>query len=101
MCLGKNLSTKSRDWSAWIDTIETIYAICLMIILPLGRDWSAWIDTIETQETLNWQIEKSKSGLICLNWYDWNMDSPLAKEISALSRDWSAWIDTIETWIHH
>ena len=39
----------SRDWSAWIDTIETyLRNISSNAFLLSGRDWSAWIDTIET-----------------------------------------------------
>ena len=88
-----------RDWSVWIDTIETTQHVALTAAFhePVGidlpelirlkqgyephiwgydascRDWSAWIDTIETR-----QLSESprhvvlESGLICLNWYDWN-----------------------------
>ena len=113
----------SRDWSAWIDTIETLPYIKKVktdkdvgIDLPelirlklfasnaektaplVSRDWSAWIDTIETFSapqscalplsqvgidlpelirlkhsfTSALVSSKPRSGLICLNWYDWN-----------------------------
>ena len=114
----------SRDWSAWIDTIETCkdgeggWSACLVGIdlpelirlkpwrsskkkdwLKLSRDWSAWIDTIETdfgdEETTK---AVTSSGLICLNWYDWNTWTFFLHTFPKLNRrDWSAWIDTIET----
>ena len=37
------------------------------------------------------------SGLICLNWYDWNRFQLFLVHLQCLRRDWSAWIDTIET----
>ena len=63
------------------------------------RDWSAWIDTIETMSfKVNLFIHILPSGLICLNWYDWNFDEMRVTELLVLQRrDWSAWIDTIET----
>ena len=114
---------QSRDWSAWIDTIETfsgetprlinpfssgliclnwydwnlfIKAMSVSEIVVVGidlpelirlkqyfsiinkthflprRDWSAWIDTIETSSCKESKVSYYKSGLICLNWYDWN-----------------------------
>ena len=43
-------------------------------VLIYCRDWSAWIDTIETSILLPFCNESKSigSGLICLNWYDWN-----------------------------
>ena len=87
-----------RDWSVWIDTIETTQHVALTAAFhePVGidlpelirlkqgyephiwgydascRDWSAWIDTIETSTTLPFNEEHPSSGLIYLNWYDWN-----------------------------
>ena len=38
------------------------------------------------------------SGLICLDWYDWNPQNLSPHVLSSTSgRDWSVWIDTIET----
>ena len=65
--------TISRDWSAWIDTIETILNQRMQYVLPTGRDWSAWIDTIETVALSSLAFSLYWSGLICLNWYDWNL----------------------------
>ena len=88
----------SPDWSAWIDTIETFQFVQWISLTYHRRDWSAWIDTIETSlfcllifPVISW------SGLICLNWYDWNASSSNAFSHSSSGRDWSAWIDTIET----
>ena len=88
--------SSSRDWSAWIDTIETLHEVLHheglvhvgidlpeLIRLKQGsqlppllcltcRDWSAWIDTIETLTTVSLVRLSVRSGLICLNWYDWN-----------------------------
>ena len=68
----KDCGKSSRDWSAWIDTIETsLLSFIFTKYLPVGidlpelirlkrnplrigkhhvnsRDWSVWIDTIET-----------------------------------------------------
>ena len=38
-----------------------------------------------------------QSGLICLDWYDWNILDLPQSFIILPSRDWSVWIDTIET----
>ena len=72
--LAKEISALSRDWSAWIDTIETLsFALSFSSDIPSGRDWSAWIDTIETSKIKMKNISTTiLSGLICLNWYDWN-----------------------------
>ena len=62
-----------RDWSAWIDTIETWHLLQVTVPILRRRDWSAWIDTIETSSSIVFTRYKSKrSGLICMNWYDWN-----------------------------
>ena len=42
-------NSTSRDWSAWIDTIETFHNKLSRFPLLHRRDWSAWIDTIETR----------------------------------------------------
>ena len=112
-----------RDWSAWIDTIETMLPRFANRDPDCRRDWSAWIDTIETlvsDDVFGWLI--SRSGLICMNWYDWNLYLALlgmkvssvvgidlhelirlkprfskTQLLNIFSRDWSAWIDTIET----
>ena len=128
------------DWNRAIGVDDLTIKSC--------RDWSAWIDTIETLRCGE-KLQKplSRSGLICLNWYDWNLrkasvcvlyagvgiDLPelirLKPDFSVprissrynvgidlpelirlklmvhhiirfqlkLGRDWSAWIDTIET----
>ena len=112
-----------RDWSAWIDTIETLFDCLSLPLTKTGRDWSAWIDTIETKaltvlypysslveidlhelirlKLLNrycvYWVEISMSGLICMNWYDWNAGFFHESFLRYTSRDWSAWIDTIET----
>ena len=71
----------SRDWSAWIDTIETWLLRVLPRFFRSGRDWSAWIAGLICLNWYDWNlteflslksIEVHKSGLICLNWYDWN-----------------------------
>ena len=112
-----------RDWSAWIDTIETHMCyrtlhhpslvgidlpelIRLKLYIPFnngsvfitGRDWSAWIDTIETSCI-------SVPYFVCTNGRDWSawIDTIETSSISGIvwkvnhCRDWSAWIDTIET----
>ena len=50
------------------------YVLVLMVFSTISRrDWSAWIDTIETSSEFNSSIISSTvSGLICMNWYDWN-----------------------------
>ena len=95
----KSRSVSSRDWSAWIDTIETYLPHRLHCLHHTGRDWSAWIDTIETCAVeKNSKSHYQWSGLICMNWYDWNfMRIPWIHFLCKLGRDWSAWIDTIET----
>ena len=63
----------SRDWSVWIDTIETILTPVLHRSPLYRRDWSVWIDTIETLRFSFWEpFTYHMSGLICLDWYDWN-----------------------------
>ena len=42
-------------------------------------------------------ISELTSGLICLNWYDWNWYVFHLVRWNDCCRDWSAWIDTIET----
>ena len=37
-----------RDWSVWIDTIETLLLCLEFDVHTPRRDWSVWIDTIET-----------------------------------------------------
>ena len=44
------IDSVGRDWSAWIDTIETSHYLKRMTKEYNSRDWSAWIDTIETAE---------------------------------------------------
>ena len=39
----------------------------------------------------------TESGLICLDWYNWNGISFCRIITSCWGRDWSIWIDTIET----
>ena len=68
-------SSLGRDWSAWIDTIETVDCFVLISHASYGRDWSAWIDTIETHSAVVYIPTVNTSGLICLNWYDWNSDT--------------------------
>ena len=66
-----NFST-SRDWSAWIDTIETIIISSDNLISILSGliclNWYDW------NNVLRYKSDRSsyRSGLICLNWYDWN-----------------------------
>ena len=88
-----------------------------------SRDWSVWIDTIETSAASNLELHvSSMSGLICLDWYDWNGSAHLNPTTTLpqvgidlfglirlkhrkprlgfhdfAGRDWSVWIDTIET----
>ena len=101
---------KSRDWSAWIDTIETSpqLFVPLWSSLRVGidlpelirlklfytktlfrwscgrRDWSAWIDTIETPSIFDFFSVFKSSGLICLNWYDWNYSAVQALHLPYL-----------------
>ena len=97
ICFNKSHDCSCRDWSAWIDTIETSHTWVLFLACFHRRDWSAWIDTIETRKRpISIQVLRSVgidlpelirlkhefvvrrgcdisvSGLICLNWYDWN-----------------------------
>ena len=71
-----------RDWSVWIDTIETTSVTDLPSRIRWGRDWSVWIDTIETQTVPDWVRHSQWSGLICLDWYDWNI--PINKELDCV-----------------
>ena len=92
----------SRDWSALIDTIETSTNVWACFwFLNVGRDWSAWIDTIETIQGFSKITNHLLSGLICLNWYDWNMVPVSFSWPWTSRRDWSAWIDTIETLLYN
>ena len=61
-----------RDCSVWIDTIETYFLEIFHRWLKSRRDWSVWIDTIETYSPLHFKGSAYSSGLICLDWYDWN-----------------------------
>ena len=87
-----------RDWSAWIDTIETRDSgLQFTIVCMVGIDLP---ELIRLKQMFNKMSPKVKqmSGLICLNWYDWNYTGFNYTSIRLCSRDWSAWIDTIETW---
>ena len=146
------LNIFSRDWSAWIDTIETFsYGWFWCYLHQVGIDLHELIRLkplfilnsyivehiyvgIDLHELIRLKHSSIKpcqavlglSGLICMNWYDWNIcSSPtsftraivgidlhelirlkpkLISEfvcITKLCRDWSAWIDTIETTIKH
>ena len=64
----------SRDWSVWIDTIETSVWPLMKFPQNTGRDWSVWIDTIETTVYQKPICLMNLSGLICLDWYDWNIN---------------------------
>ena len=62
------------------------------------RDWSVWIDTIETLHLLNWCILWCiRSGLICLDWYDWNAFLLDCNNVSFVTKsgliclDWYDW----------
>ena len=90
-----------RDWSAWIDTIETLHNLHRLFYRWACRDWSAWIDTIETIQGFSKITNHLLSGLICLNWYDWNMVPVSFSWPWTSRRDWSAWIDTIETLLYN
>ena len=120
------LLLRSRDWSVLIDTIETVSKakdiikpflsglICLdwydwnHIVTDFAwprelqrRDWSVLIDTIETGEITIFSTEDiNMSGLICLDWYDWNHTYWLLQRCVKHRRDWSVLIDTIETFIN-
>ena len=65
-----------QDWSVWIDTIETLRIPFVYRFHILCQDWSVWIDTIETImcSSLGYFFF-NLSGLICLDWYDWNSSS--------------------------
>ena len=118
-----SISSHGRDWSVWIDTIETQFQEFRFLHHKKRRDWSVWIDTIETlyghvsssEETnmsglicldwYDWNVSfhngsifiAAKSGLICLDWYDWNNRIIEIIYVIESRRDWSVWIDTIET----
>ena len=92
------VQSKGRDWSAWIDTIETQVSMNNTEITGLRRDWSAWIDTIETDEE---DAEGDNAGSVGIDLHELirlkhsNVNTiPIT---NLFSRDWSAWIDTIET----
>ena len=57
-----------------------------------------WYDWNVSSLFFELNTELNLSGLICLDWYDWN-EIGLSTNHQALiySRDWSVWIDTIET----
>ena len=87
-----------RDWSAWIDTIETwnklnIYASTSSSSGLICMNWYDWNNMISPP----YRVLVIQSGLICMNWYDWNTTHFLYHSLSSSRRDWSAWIDTIET----
>ena len=88
-----------RDWSVWIDTIETDFGDCCISSSKKSRDWSVWIDTIETSKlvlfsTTDTQVGIDLSGLIRLKHILW-----FAAILQVTCRDWSVWIDTIETYV--
>ena len=58
-------------------------------------DWYDW-NTIKDNLI---ELLFALSGLFCLDWYDWNVLSPAPLVLAVISRDWSVWIDTIETWL--
>ena len=94
----RNYGSKSGliclNWYDW----NLVFSCFVALTGSTGRDWSAWIDTIETQKKSTiFQVLYKKSGLICLNWYDWNSCAASSPSALNLRRDWSAWIDTIET----
>ena len=65
---------EGRDWSAWIDTIETI---CRQLIVNNAKSASGlicmnWYDWNSPLSALQVFEEPTSSGLICMNWYDWN-----------------------------
>ena len=116
-------ASKCRDWSAWIDTIETsikdvnkvIVEITVGIDLPelirlKPKEPQSWSHNrvqvgIDLPELIRLKLyrwfktwlPRQMSGLICLNWYDWNFVLLCNKIKNHYRRDWSAWIDTIET----
>ena len=118
-----------RDWSVWIDTIETYLHNNVTNHTNHSRDWSVWIDTIETLVTVASVPAKNPTvgidlfGLIrlkprlisavfeefttCRDWSVW-IDTietmhwlKLLKNSIFSRRDWSVWIDTIETLVNH
>ena len=90
---------QSRDWSVWIDTIETVLELkyCHTSSIMSGLICLDWYDWNLISKTMC--ITKFLwSGLICLDWYDWNVNTFCdSNNITFSGRDWSVWIDTIET----
>ena len=66
-------------------------------IINVGIDLPELIRLKPRETTQPKADSKPKSGLICLNWYDWNANRLMSACAAAAGRDWSAWIDTIET----
>ena len=56
------------NWYDWNQSDSCAYES----LHDCSRDWSAWIDTIETMATASINFFLLGSGLICMNWYDWN-----------------------------
>ena len=96
------VSSPSRDWSVWIDTIETS-ALSQSVVKKLMQsgliclDWYDW--NLIFKIGLQWL--QNMSGLICLDWYDWNFMIVSSNIVNEYGRDWSVWIDTIETSGHN
>ena len=66
------LPLRSRDWSAWIDTIETTVPFPPeRYISPVGIDLPELI-RLKLKLKVQYVTDLGMSGLICLNWYDWN-----------------------------
>ena len=91
-------SVTSRDWSVWIDTIETPERIALTSAPSCqgGIDLSELIQ-LKRGKPVRETPTGVASGLICLDWYDWNLDYISNSTETSCGRDWSVWIDTIET----
>ena len=89
---------KGRDWSVWIDTIETFPDLCLnMLWCIVGIDLFGLI-RLKLRHTHDKDSAfLTESGLICLDWYDWNQNFWPKSGKFLSRRDWSVWIDTIET----
>ena len=82
------------DWYDWnqygfplLDLTQVHVGIDLFGLIRLKRGF----DREMRQKVL------TQSGLICLDWYDWNTGKSVVKWNSFPCRDWSVWIDTIET----
>ena len=90
------LSLICRDWSVLIDTIETIViGSALVLMWVVGIDLFGLI-RLKPGNSAVVGVTNGLSGLICLDWYDWNTlndisDAPEITGSGLICLDWYDW----------